>query len=107
MFHEPFVLYGYLASLTTRLKLATAVLVLPQRQTALVAKQAAELDVLSRGRLILGVGVGWNDVEYEALGMRFDDRGERLEEQVAVLRRLWTADVVDVRGRWHRIDRAG
>jgi probable F420-dependent oxidoreductase len=107
MFHEPFVLYGYLAAITTRLRLATAVIVLPQRQTALVAKQAAEVDVLSRGRLMLGVGIGWNAVEYEALGMRFTDRGKRIEEQIAVLRALWTQEVVDFKGRWHRIDRAG
>jgi probable F420-dependent oxidoreductase len=107
MFHEPFVLYAYLAAITTRLKLATAVIVLPQRQAALVAKQAAEVDVLSRGRLILGVGIGWNEVEYEALGMRFTDRGRRIEEQIAVMRALWTQDVVDFTGRWHRIDRAG
>ena len=107
LFHEPLVLYGYLAAVTKRLKLATAVIVLPQRQTALVAKQAAEVDVLSRGRLILGVGIGWNQVEYEALGMRFTDRGKRIEEQIAVLRALWTQDVVDFTGRWHRIDRAG
>lgn len=107
MFHEPFVLYGYLAAITTRLRLATAVIVLPQRQTALVAKHAAEVDVLSRGRLILGVGIGWNEVEYEALGMSFTNRGRRIEEQIAVLRALWTQEVVDFRGRWHRIDRAG
>lgn len=107
MFHEPFVLYGYLAAITTRLRLATAVIVLPQRQTALVAKQAAEVDVLSRGRLILGVGIGWNEVEYEALGMRFTDRGKRIEEQIAVLRALWTQEVVDFEGRWHHVDRAG
>jgi probable F420-dependent oxidoreductase len=107
MFHEPLVLYGYLAAITTRLKLATAVIVLPQRQTALVAKQAAQVDVLSRGRLILGVGIGWNQVEYEALGMSFTNRGKRIEEQIAVLRALWTKEVVDFRGRWHRIDRAG
>jgi probable F420-dependent oxidoreductase len=107
MFHEPFVLYGYLAAMTTRVKLATAVIVLPQRQTALVAKQAAEVDVLSRGRLILGVGIGWNQVEYEALGMSFTNRGKRIEEQIAVLRALWTREVVDFKGRWHRIDRAG
>ena len=106
-FHEPFVLYGYLASITTRVKLATAIIVLPQRQTALVAKQAAELDILSRGRLILGVGIGWNQVEYEALGMDFTNRGKRIEEQVAVLRLLWTEEVVDFKGRWHRVDRAG
>ena len=107
MFHEPFVLYGYLAAMTTRLRLATAVLVLPQRQTALVAKQAAEVDVLSRGRLTLGVGIGWNEVEYEALGESFTNRGRRIEEQIAVLRALWTQEVVDFTGRWHRIDRAG
>ena len=107
MFHEPFVLYGYLAAITTKLRLATAVIVLPQRQTPLVAKQAAEVDVLSRGRLILGVGVGWNTVEYEALGMSFTNRGRRIEEQIAVLRALWTNEVVDSKGRWHRIDRAG
>ncbi len=107
MFHEPFALYGYLAGITTRLRLATAVIVLPQRQTALVAKQAAEVDVLSRGRLILGVGIGWNEVEYEALGMTFTDRGRRIEEQIAVMRALWTQQVVDFKGRWHRIDRAG
>lgn len=107
VFHEPLVLFGYLAAITTRLKLATAVIVLPQRQTALVAKQAAEVDVLSRGRLILGVGIGWNEVEYEALGMNFRDRGKRIEEQTTVMRALWTQEVVDFRGRWHRIDRAG
>jgi probable F420-dependent oxidoreductase len=107
MFHEPFVLYGYIAAITTRLRLATAVIVLPQRQTALVAKQAAEVDVLSDGRLILGVGIGWNAVEYEALGMSFTNRGRRIEEQIAVMRALWTGEVVDFKGRWHRIDRAG
>ena len=107
MFHESFVLYGYLAAITTRLRLATAVIVLPQRQTALVAKQAAEVDVLSRGRLTLGVGIGWNEVEYEALGESFTNRGRRIEEQIAVLRALWTQEVVDFKGRWHRIDRAG
>ncbi len=107
MFHEPLVLFGYLAAITSRLKLATAVIVLPQRQTALVGKQAAEVDVLSGGRLILGVGIGWNEVEYEALGMSFTNRGKRIEEQIAVLRALWTQDVVDFKGRWHRIDRAG
>lgn len=107
MFHEPFVLYGNLAAITRRLRLATAIIVLPQRQTALVAKQAAEVDVLSGGRLILGVGIGWNQVEYEALGMSFTNRGRRIEEQIAVLRALWTQEVVDFKGRWHRIDRAG
>ncbi len=106
-FHEPFVLFGYLAALTTRIELVTGVLVLPQRQTALVAKQAAEVDILSGGRLRLGVGTGWNQVEYEALNEDFHNRGRRQAEQVDVLRRLWAEEVVDYRGKWHRIDRAG
>ncbi|MCE2391867.1 MAG: LLM class F420-dependent oxidoreductase [Proteobacteria bacterium] len=107
MFHEPFVLFGFLAAATSSLELVTGVLILPQRQTALVAKQAAEVDVLSGGRLRLGIGVGWNYVEYDALNEDFGDRGRRQEEQVEVLRRLWTEPVVDYRGEHHRIDRAG
>lgn len=107
MFHEPFVLFGYLASITTKLELVTAVIILGQRQTALVAKQAAEIDVLSGGRLRLGVGVGWNQVEYEALGQNFHDRGKRSEEQIALLRSLWTEDVVNFQGRWHQVTHAG
>lgn len=107
LFHEPFVLYGYLAAIVTRLELATAVIILPQRQTVLVAKQAAEVDVLTKGRFRLGVGVGWNEVEYEALGEDVRTRGRRIEEQIALLRRLWTEPVVDFDGRWHRISRAG
>jgi probable F420-dependent oxidoreductase len=106
LFHEPFVLLGYLAG-RTELDLATGVLVLPQRQATLVAKQAAEVDVLSGGRLRLGVGIGWNHVEYEALGEQFGDRGRRIEEQIDVLRRLWTEPVLDYAGRWHRITGAG
>lgn len=106
-FHEPFVLFGYLAAVTRKLELVTGVIILPQRQTALVAKQAAEVDVLSGGRLRLGVGVGWNPVEYEALGEDFGTRGRRCDEQIEVLRALWTAPVVNVRGRWHTIDHAG
>jgi len=106
-FHEVLVLLGYLAAVTSRLVLATGILILPQRQTALVAKQAAEIDVLSGGRLRLGVGVGWNDVEYEALGEDFHRRGARLEEQVAVLRALWTQEAVTFAGRFHRITAAG
>ncbi len=106
-FHEVFVLLGYLAACTSGLELATCVLILPQRQTALVAKQAAALDVLSGGRFRLGVGLGWNAVEYEALGENFHDRGRRFEEQIALLRRLWTEESVDFTGRWHRVDRAG
>ena len=107
MFHEPFVLFGYLAGVTTTLELVTAVLILGQRQTALVAKQAAEVDLLTGGRLRLGVGVGWNHVEYEALGENFGNRGRRSEEQVKLLRELWTKDVVDFTGRYHRVTHAG
>ena len=106
-FHEPFVLLGFLAACTTTIELGVAVLVLPQRQTALVAKQAAEADVLSGGRLVLAVGTGWNPVEYESLGVPFAARGRRLDEQVEVLRKLWREPVVDYRGEFHRIDRAG
>ncbi|HEX9438869.1 MAG TPA: LLM class F420-dependent oxidoreductase [Roseiflexaceae bacterium] len=106
-FHEVFVLFGYLAAITRSIELATGVLVLPQRQTALVAKQAAALDVLSGGRLRLGVGVGWNAVEYEALNEDFHTRGARCEEQIAVLRALWTEPVVTFKGRWHTINEAG
>ena len=105
--HEALTLMAYLAGITRRLTLATGILILPQRQTALVAKQAAEIDVLSGGRLRLGVGVGWNAVEFEALGESFDNRGRRSAEQIAVLRALWTQPVVDFRGEFHRIDHAG
>jgi probable F420-dependent oxidoreductase len=105
--HEPFVLCGYLSAVTRRVELATGVLVLPQRQTALVAKQAAEIDILSGGRLRLGVGVGWNPVEFEGLGADFHARGRRIEEQMLLLRRLWHEDVIDFTGEWHRLDRAG
>src|SRR3954451_4597710 len=105
-FHDPFVMFGYLAGLTERIGFVTGVLVLPQRQTALVARQAADVDLLSGGRLRLGVGVGWNHVEYEALGYRFRGRGRRQEEQIDVLRRLFTEPVVDFTGNFHRIDRA-
>jgi probable F420-dependent oxidoreductase len=98
---------GYLAAITQRIGLCTGILILPQRQTALVAKQAAEVDVLSGGRLRLGVGIGWNHVEYEALGEDFHNRGRRSEEQIEVMRALWSQEVVDFRGRWHRIDNAG
>lgn len=106
-FHEVMVLLGWMAALSHRLELVTEVLVLPQRQTALVAKQAAEIAVLSGGRLRLGVGIGWNHVEFEALGMDFHTRGRRLEEQVEVLRRLWRDPLVRFEGRWHRIEDAG
>jgi probable F420-dependent oxidoreductase len=106
-FLEPFVLYSYMAACTTRLGFLTGILILPQRQTAIVAKQAATLDVLSGGRLRLGVGLGWNEVEYVALGKNFHDRGRRMDEQVEVLRRLWTEPLVSFQGRDHRIDDAG
>ena len=105
-FHEPFVLFGFVAAVTG-LEVAPAVIVLPQRQTALVAKQAAEVDILARGRSRLGVGLGWNTVEFEALGMSFTNKNRRIEEQIALMRHLWTEPVVDFSGRWHHVDRAG
>ena len=107
LFHEPFVLYGYLAGLTRAIELVTGILVLPQRQTVLVAKQAAAVDVLSGGRLRLGVGVGWNAPEYEALGESFSDRGRRIDEQIEVLRALWCNELVTFDGDWHQIRDAG
>jgi probable F420-dependent oxidoreductase len=106
-FHEVFVLFAYLAGLTQRLELVTGILILPQRQTALAAKQAASLDVLSGGRLRLGVGLGWNEVEYAALNENFHNRGKRIEEQVTLMRRLWTEPLVDFKGKWHTIPDAG
>lgn len=106
-FHEPLTLFGYLSGLTHIIGLATGVLVLPQRQTALVAKQAAQVQLFSGGRLRLGIGIGWNYVEYEALDSNFRDRGRRQEEQVQVLRALWGEPSVDFQGDWHTIDRAG
>ena len=106
-FHEPFVLFGFLAGVTRRVELVTGILILPQRQTALVAKQAAAVDVLSRGRLRLGVGVGWNPVEFEALGEDFTNRGKRIEEQIDLMRALWTKELVPFQGQWHRVPDAG
>ena len=106
-FHEPLVLFGYLAGITRRIELVTGIIILPQRQTVLVAKQTAAVDVLSGGRLRLGIGIGWNDVEYEALGENFSNRGRRSEEQVEVLRALWTNELVTYEGRWHKISDAG
>jgi probable F420-dependent oxidoreductase len=106
-FFEPFILFSYLAGLTRKIEFVTGILILPQRQTALVAKQAATLDVLSNGRLRLGVGIGWNEVEYIALGENFHNRGKRIEEQVALLRLLWTQPLVKFEGRWHNISDAG
>jgi probable F420-dependent oxidoreductase len=105
-FHEPFVLFGYLAAFTS-FELVTGIVILPQRQTALVAKQAAEVDLLTRGHFRLGVGIGWNPVEYEALGQRFDQRGRRLSEQIGVLRRLWTETSITHSGAFDTITGAG
>ena len=105
-FHEPFVLFGYLAAITT-LELVTGIIILPQRQTVLVAKQAAEVDILTDGRFRLGVGLGWNAVEYEALGTNFSDRGRRSVEQVELLRRLWTERSVTHDGAHEHVTGAG
>jgi probable F420-dependent oxidoreductase len=105
-FHDPLVLFAYLAGRTERLGFVSGVMILPQRQTALVARQAADLALLSGGRLRLGVGVGWNHVEYDALGQDFHTRGRRQEEQIDLLRRLWTEPVVDFDGRFDRVERA-
>lgn len=106
-FHEPMVLFGFLAGLTTKLELVTGVLILPQRQTALVAKQAAEVDILSGGRLRLGVGIGWNFVEYEALNESFRNRGRRIEEQISLMRQLWTEPIIAFDGKYHDVRQAG
>jgi probable F420-dependent oxidoreductase len=106
-FHEPFVLFSYMAGLTRQIEFVTGIIILPQRETVLVAKQAACLDVLSNGRLRLGVGIGWNQVEYVALNQDFGNRGKRSEEQVALLRQLWTEPLVTFDGRWHTIPDAG
>jgi probable F420-dependent oxidoreductase len=106
VFHEPFVLFGYLAAVTS-LELVTGIIILPQRQTVLVAKQAAEVDVLTQGRFRLGIGIGWNPVEYEALGKEFGDRGVRSEEQVILLRRLFTEPSLTFDGKYERVTGAG
>ncbi len=105
-FHEPFVLFGYLAAITN-LELVTGVIILPQRQTVLVAKQAAQVDLLTGGKFRLGVGVGWNEVEYESLNETFRNRGRREEEQIDVMRMLWTQKSVTFKGKWHSIPGAG
>ena len=107
MFHEPFVLYGYLAAVAPKLELVTGIIILPQRQTALVAKQAAEVDVLTGGKFRLGIGQGWNIVEYEGLGMDWATRSRRMEEQIELLRRLWQEPVLSFEGRFHTITAAG
>lgn len=107
VFHEPFVLFGYIAGIAPKLELVTGVIILPQRQTALVAKQAAEVDVLTEGKFRLGVGIGWNWVEYDGLGMNFKNRGRRMEEQIELMRRLWQEPIVDFDGRYDKIKSAG
>ncbi len=102
-FHEAFVTLGFLAAATRAIRLSSGILIAPQRQTGVIAKQAAEVDILSGGRFRLGVGVGWNHVEYEALGMDWKTRGARQAEQVEVLRRLWTQDLVSFNGRFHNL----
>lgn len=106
-FHEPFVLFSHMAAVTQRIEFAPSIIILPQRQTALAAKQAATLDVLSGGRLRLGVGLGWNQVEYVALEQNFHNRGRRIEEQVTLMRMLWTQPLVNFSGRWHTVPDAG
>ena len=106
-FHEPMVLFGFLAGVTRSLEFVTGVIILPQRQTVLVAKQAAEVDLLSSGRFRLGVGIGWNKVEYEALGEDFGNRGKRSEEQIELMRRLWTEESVTFDGKFHTVTGAG
>ncbi len=105
-FHEPFVLFGYLAAVTS-IELVTGIIILPQRQTALAAKQAAEVDLLTNGNFRLGVGLGWNEVEYEALGQDFHTRGRRMDEQIGLLRRLWTEPSVTFHGTFDQIRGAG
>jgi probable F420-dependent oxidoreductase len=106
-FHEPFVMFGFLAGVTTTLELVTGIIILPQRQTALAAKQAAEVDLLTGGRFRFGVGLGWNPVEYEALGKDFGDRGRRLSEQIPLMRRLWTEESVTYDGPDDKVTGAG
>jgi probable F420-dependent oxidoreductase len=106
-FHEVMTLFGFLAGITERLELVSGVVILPQRQTALVAKQAAEIALLSGDRFRLGVGIGWNPIEYEALGENFRNRGKRFEEQIALLRRFFSEETFSFDGQWHRVDRAG
>jgi probable F420-dependent oxidoreductase len=106
-FHDPFVLFGFLSACTSKIEFSTQVMILPQRQTALVAKQAASLDVLSGGRFRFGIGIGWNPVEYVGLNEDFKNRGKRSEEQVQVMRALWAEPHVTFKGQWHTIDDAG
>src|SRR6202453_2106664 len=107
LFHDPFVLFGFLSSCTVRIGFSTQVLILPQRQTALVAKQAASLDVLSGGRFRFGIGVGWNEIEFIGLNENFHNRGKRSEEQVQLMKALWADPYITFGGKWHRLEDAG
>jgi probable F420-dependent oxidoreductase len=107
LFHEPLVLFGFMAGITQKLEFVTGIIILPQRQTVLVAKQATEVDVLSGGRFRLGIGIGWNDVEYQALGQDFRTRAARSEEQIVLLRQLFSQESVTFRGRWDTVEAAG
>lgn len=105
-FHEPLTTFAFIAAITEKIELVSNVMILPQRQTALVAKQAAEVAILSKNRLRLGIGTGWNKVEYDSLGVPFDGRGKRQEEQVELLRLLWSEDSLDYHGKYHRVELA-
>src|SRR2546429_1200086 len=107
LFHDPFVAFGFIAACTKKVELSTQVLILAQRQTVLVAKQAACLDVLSGGRFRLGIGVGWNEIEFVGLNENFHNRGRRSEEQLEVMKALWAQPHVNFKGRWHTIEDAG
>ncbi len=107
IFHEPFVLFGYMAALSQNLEFVTGVIISPQRQTVLLAKQAASLDVLCQGKFRLGIGVGWNEIEYIGLNENFRNRGKREEEQIELMRLLWTNEVIDFHGEFHHIPDAG
>lgn len=107
VFHEPFVLFGYMAGIASDMEFVTGVIISPQRQTVLLAKQAASLDVLNKGRFRLGIGVGWNELEYVGLNENFRNRGKREEEQIDVMRQLWTNDVIEYNGEYHTIPDAG
>ncbi len=107
MFHEVFVMFGYLAAVTSRIELTTGILVAPMRGTALIAKQAAEVDVLSGGRMRLGVGVGVKPAEFEACGFDFHNRGKRVDEQIDFMRKLWQSDIIDYQGEFHTVEKGG
>src|SRR3954469_10201205 len=106
-FHEPFTLFAFMAGIAPKLEFVPGVIILPQRQTVLVAKQAAEVDILTNGKTRVGIGVGWNQVEFDGLNENFANRGQRVEEQIEVLRKLWTEPVITFRGKFHTITEAG